>query len=80
MRVWLRMPFPYGSEFSWDSTGHEEIAIWLMRFGKGDEAKQVTKDTWAWWRTSFALARHVRDDSASLHVSHCPPTPASLPR
>mmetsp|Transcript_3584 Transcript_3584/g.11111 ORF Transcript_3584/g.11111 Transcript_3584/m.11111 type:complete len:361 (-) Transcript_3584:213-1295(-) len=41
MGVWLRMPFPYGSEFAWDSTGHEEIATWLTRFGKLDEARQV---------------------------------------
>ena len=27
MAVWLKMPFPYGSEFSWDSTGHEEISV-----------------------------------------------------
>eukprot|EP00966_Prymnesium_polylepis_P307784 7112679-Prymnesium_polylepis.1 len=25
MRRWLAMEFPYGSEFPWDSTGHEEI-------------------------------------------------------
>ena len=27
------MPFPYGSEFSWDSTGHEEINTWLLWHG-----------------------------------------------
>jgi hypothetical protein len=47
MRVWLRMPFPYGSEFAWDSTGHEEIATWLIRFGKGEEAKQVGPDAFS---------------------------------
>ena len=31
MAVWLKMPFPYGSEFAWDSTGHEEIHTWLLR-------------------------------------------------
>ena len=24
MERWLSMKFPYGSEFPWDSTGHEE--------------------------------------------------------
>jgi len=27
---WLKMEFPYGSEFPWDSTGHEEIHTWLL--------------------------------------------------
>ena len=30
MRRWLSMLFPYGSEFPWDSTGHEEIHTWLL--------------------------------------------------
>ena len=37
MRTWLKMPFPYGSEFSWDSTGHEEISTWMLSFGKVDD-------------------------------------------
>jgi hypothetical protein len=41
MGVWLKMPFPYGSEFSWDSTGHEEISTWMLRFGKLAEARQT---------------------------------------
>jgi len=31
VKRWLAMAFPYGSEFPWDSTGHEEIHTWLMR-------------------------------------------------
>jgi len=41
MAVWLRMPFPYGSEFSWDSTGHEEISTWMLRFGRAREATRA---------------------------------------
>ena len=33
MNKWMSMIFPYGSEFAWDSTGHEEINTWLLRFG-----------------------------------------------
>ena len=33
MRKWMAMEFPYGSEFPWDSTGHEEIHTWLLREG-----------------------------------------------
>ena len=43
MAGWLRMPFPYGSEFSWDSTGHEEIATWLSRFGHDAKAAATTR-------------------------------------
>ncbi|KAL1530741.1 hypothetical protein AB1Y20_001640 [Prymnesium parvum] len=31
MAKWLSMEFPYGSEFPWDSTGHEEIHTWLLQ-------------------------------------------------
>ena len=41
LAVWLSMPFPYGSEFAWDSTGHEEIAATLLRFGRVAEAATV---------------------------------------
>ena len=41
MAVWLKMPFPYGSEFAWDSTGHEEISTWMLRFGRPKEARQT---------------------------------------
>jgi len=30
MKKWLALEFPYGSEFPWDSTGHEEIHTWLL--------------------------------------------------
>lgn len=41
MSVWLRMPFPYGSEFPFDNTGHEEISTWMLRFGLKAEARQT---------------------------------------
>ncbi len=41
MATWLKMPFPYGSEFAWDSTGHEEISTWMLRFGRTTEARQT---------------------------------------
>ena len=25
---WTANPFPFGSEFAWDSTGQEEIYVW----------------------------------------------------
>ena len=58
MAVWLRMPFPYGSEFSWDSTGHEEISTWMLRFGRAREARQ----------TLDAVAAYV---SLTPHWAYC---------
>ena len=58
MATWLKMPFPYGSEFSWDSTGHEEISTWMLRFGKAKEARQ----------TLDAVAAYV---SLTPHWAYC---------
>ena len=58
MAVWLKMPFPYGSEFSWDSTGHEEISTWMLRFGRAAEARQ----------TLDAITAY---SSASPHWAYC---------
>ena len=58
MAIWFKMPFPYGSEFSWDSTGHEEIATWMLRFGRHKEARQ----------TMDAVAAYV---SLSPHWAFC---------
>ncbi len=41
MRRWLAMEFPYGSEFPWDSTGHEEIHTWLLHDRKYAAANQT---------------------------------------
>ncbi len=30
VKHWLSLPFPFGSEFPWDSTGHEEITTWML--------------------------------------------------
>ncbi len=32
-RLWQSLPFPFGSEFPWDSTGQEEIYLTAQRFG-----------------------------------------------
>ncbi len=31
--IWQSLPFPFGSEFPWDSTGQEEIYLTAQRFG-----------------------------------------------
>ena len=43
MAKWLSMEFPYGSEFPWDSTGHEEIHTWLIRDGQYAAANKTVQ-------------------------------------
>ena len=43
MKKWLSMIFPYGSEFPWDSTGHEEIHTWLLRDGRHTDANKTVQ-------------------------------------
>ena len=43
MAKWMSMLFPYGSEFPWDSTGHEEIHTWLVHDGKLAEANKTVQ-------------------------------------
>ena len=37
-QVWRSLPYPYGSEMAWDSTGQPEIHAWLRHFGYETEA------------------------------------------
>jgi hypothetical protein len=43
MSKWMSMIFPYGSEFPWDSTGHEEIHTWLLHDGKLRDANRTVQ-------------------------------------
>jgi hypothetical protein len=40
---WASLPYPFGSEMPWDSTGQEEVYIWSLFFGYNDKAA-VTLD------------------------------------
>ena len=35
---WRSLPYPYGSEMAWDSTGQPEVYAWLRYFGYEEEA------------------------------------------
>ncbi len=41
--VWRKLPYPFGSEMPWDSTGQEEVYAWTRHFDMNDKA-QVTLD------------------------------------
>ena len=34
---------PYGSEFSYDTTGQEEVVVWLLYFGHDDAAARTVE-------------------------------------
>lgn len=36
-------PNPYGSEFAYDTTGQEEVVVWLLYFGYDDAAQRTIK-------------------------------------
>ncbi len=36
--IWQSLPYPFGSEMPWDSTGQEEIYSWCKYFGYEDKA------------------------------------------
>ena len=36
---WKSLPYPYGSEMPWDSTGQEEVYAWSKYFGYTDKAE-----------------------------------------
>ena len=40
-KSWADNPLPYGSEFSWDSTGQEEAYIWGRYFNQSHLADTV---------------------------------------
>lgn len=40
---WRSLPFPFGSEFPWDSTGYEEVHAWLAAFGREEEAAATAR-------------------------------------
>lgn len=35
---WLTLPYPFGSEMPWDSTGQPEVYAWLRYFGQQEKA------------------------------------------
>jgi len=38
---WATTPYPYGSEFGFDTTGQEEVVVWSLYFGDDETAKKT---------------------------------------
>ena len=57
VEVWAKQIFPFGSEFNFDTTGQEEVYIWLAHFGYQEAALRTldavlgymrSLPNWAW--------------------------------
>lgn len=40
---WAKTPYPYGSEFGFDTTGQEEVVVWNLYFGNESVARKVSR-------------------------------------
>ncbi|MBA17400.1 MAG: hypothetical protein CMN73_13745 [Sphingomonas sp.] len=38
---WASLPYPFGSEMAWDSTGQAEVYAWMRYFGYGPQAEST---------------------------------------
>jgi len=53
---WASTPYPYGSEFGFDTTGQEEVVIWNMFFGNMSVAKKTVDHILSYMRSSATWA------------------------
>jgi hypothetical protein len=49
---WEKKPFPYGSEFGFDTTGQEEVVVWNMYYGNNTAAKRTVDHVLSYMRSS----------------------------
>ncbi len=55
-RGWAATPYPYGSEFGFDTTGQEEVVVWNLYFGNTSAAKQTVDHVLSYMRSSGTWA------------------------
>ena len=51
-------PYPYGSEFGFDTTGQEEVVVWNLYFGNESVAKKTVDHVLSYMRNSPTWAYH----------------------
>jgi hypothetical protein len=49
---WAATPYPYGSEFGFDTTGQEEVVVWSLFFGNETTAKKTVDHILSYMRSS----------------------------
>eukprot|EP00325_Prymnesiales_sp_UTEX-LB-985_P031060 CAMPEP_0174740054 /NCGR_PEP_ID=MMETSP1094-20130205/72619_1 /TAXON_ID=156173 /ORGANISM="Chrysochromulina brevifilum, Strain UTEX LB 985" /LENGTH=739 /DNA_ID=CAMNT_0015943689 /DNA_START=33 /DNA_END=2252 /DNA_ORIENTATION=- len=55
---WAATPYPYGSEFGFDTTGQEEVVVWNLYFGNESVAKKTVDHILSYMRSSPTWAFH----------------------
>ena len=55
---WADTPYPYGSEFGFDTTGQEEVVVWNLYFGNESAAKKTVDHVLSYMRNSPTWAYH----------------------
>jgi len=55
---WAATPYPYGSEFGFDTTGQEEVVVWNLYFGNESVAKKTVDHVLSYMRNSPTWAYH----------------------
>lgn len=55
---WAATPYPYGSEFGFDTTGQEEVVVWNLWFGNFSVAKKTVDHILSYMRSSPTWAYH----------------------
>ena len=53
---WAATPYPYGSEFGFDTTGQEEVVVWNLYFGNTTAAKKTVDHVLSYMRSSATWA------------------------
>ena len=56
--LWASEPYPYGSEFGFDTTGQEEIVVWNLFFGNDSIARRTVDHILSYMRSSPTWAYH----------------------
>ena len=55
---WAGTPYPYGSEFGFDTTGQEEVVVWNLYFGNETVARKTVDHVLSYMRNSPTWAYH----------------------
>lgn len=55
---WSTLAFPYGSEFNFDTTGQEEVYVWLRHYGHDAAAARTLDAVLSFMRSSATWAYH----------------------
>lgn len=53
---WTHQPYPYGSEFGFDTTGQEEVVVWNIYYGNYTVAKYTVDHILSYMRSSATWA------------------------